>query len=528
MKKKSGVKIKTNRFKTLKQKIIENSSDIVIPDKLNKQKIDISTNIDVNKFISDNPIINKNFPLKHDNLDLDPIKTRKYVITPTEKQHNIFQKWFDAYIDMYNHIVHHIRSSFITELRINPTFKLVDFNINLNITHLKKLFSPFKKILDAKYNITNHILDYAISDAVAMYKSKISNLKNGHIKKSRLRYLKKTNNTKIFKVEKDLCTNNSFCTSIIGKTLDICPKIDLINETDTVLIVQYNKGINKYFLLVRKRINGGITELTNYFDDVIENCDQVKSTSMNYLNVVSDMKKSSKRINFDANQIKPLNQQNDKIKRKMKNNKIYDNKMNIKHKISTNVYDLSIDPGIRKMITGLSNDHIIEIGGDLFKTIKRYLQKIDKINGNETVKKGHLMSDTQKKNLIGKIEEKIKNKVDDYHWKIIDYLTSNYRYISIGNFSTKRMGEGDIGSMIKRVGQRFRLYVFRQRLKYKCYLKGIKYHKVDEYCTSKTCSKCGYFKKDLGSNKIYRCQRCKLKIGRDINASKNMYLKSIK
>ena len=37
-----------------------------------------------------------------------------------------------------------------------------------------------------------HILDYAIIDATAMIKSKISNIKNGYQFKSKLKYLKKS------------------------------------------------------------------------------------------------------------------------------------------------------------------------------------------------------------------------------------------------------------------------------------------------------------------------------------------------
>jgi transposase len=89
------------------------------------------------------------------------------------------------------------------------------------------------------------------------------------------------------------------------------------------------------------------------------------------------------------------------------------------------------------------------------------------------------------------------------------------------------MGEGDQHKMIKRIGQSMRFYTFKQRLQYKCYLNGIGYKEVDEYCTSKCCSSCGNFKKDLGSAKTYNCTKCGLVTDRDINAAKNIYVKSI-
>jgi len=45
---------------------------------------------------------------------------------------------------------------------------------------------------------------------------------------------------------------------------------------------------------------------------------------------------------------------------------------------------------------------------------------------------------------------------------------------------------------------------------------------VSEYQTSMKCHNCGKLKRDLGSNKIYECQRCNVKLDRDINASINM------
>ena len=44
-----------------------------------------------------------------------------------------------------------------------------------------------------------------------------------------------------------------------------------------------------------------------------------------------------------------------------------------------------------------------------------------------------------------------------------------------------------------------------------------------KYLTSKTCSECGKIKKNLGSNKVFECVLCNLKIDRDINASINIY-----
>ena len=67
-------------------------------------------------------------------------------------------------------------------------------------------------------------------------------------------------------------------------------------------------------------------------------------------------------------------------------------------------------------------------------------------------------------------------------------------------------------------------YEFRRILTYKCSMNNIKLHTVScFYPSSKTCSKCGYIKKDLKlKDRIYVCPECGLTIDRDLNAAINL------
>ena len=73
---------------------------------------------------------------------------------------------------------------------------------------------------------------------------------------------------------------------------------------------------------------------------------------------------------------------------------------------------------------------------------------------------------------------------------------------------------------------RTRYYKFRQRLNYKCTLNKVNYVLVNECYTSKICSKCGCYNDKLKGEKIYNCTSCNLIIDRDINACRNIYMKS--
>lgn len=523
---KKNIVKKKSRYKLFQENISKNSKFINTPalgiNNMNgnvseRISIDMNTNLNANMTKFKTKIIKKTFPLKHDILKNDAIKTIKYKLLPTKEQEIVFQKWFSAYIEMYNLIIKKIKNKFKAILLLDRNSKLIDLNIDLNITKLKKEFSENKVILNKKYNINMHILDYAIVDAVAMYKSKISNLKNGHIKKSHLRYLKHTKGTKIFKIEKFLCNDNAFCVSQLGSFIKTCPPINFKTETELVGIVQYNKQKNEYSFLVRKRIFSENQEYDIHYTKQKQLYDNILTTSNEYLNFMKTIDKTA-----DNSCVKNLNREINLNKRKLNNKRIYDNEESYQMKQPKHTDILSIDPGIRTFITGISNDHIKEIGTNMSGIIKTKLIRLDSIANNKNLNK-------QKQNkLLLRTRFKLKNTIDDYHWKIINHLMDNYRHILIGNFSTKEMGEGIQLKMTKRIGNSMRFYVFKNRLQYKCYLNGIKYTEIDEYCTSKCCSACGNYKSNLGQNKIYNCTKCGLVIDRDVNAAVNILIKGIK
>ena len=183
---------------------------------------------------------------------------------------------------------------------------------------------------------------------------------------------------------------------------------------------------------------------------------------------------------------------------------------------------ISIDPGIRTFFTGITESKVIKIK-DKKSIIKGYLKRKDKIMKNE------LISDKIKKKNEKMINKKISNIVSDLHWKTIKYLTDNNEVILMGNMSTKNISkkEGNLNSMTKRIGLMMRLYEFKQRLRFKCGINGTKFGEIDEWYTSKMCSKCGNIKDDLKGDKVYDCLKCKTKMDRDINGSRNIYMVAI-
>ena len=508
---------KISRYKHLQETIKNNSQHIDIKniDYKSEKILYLGTNLKSRVIQSKTRMFSDNLSLNNDMLNNEPVKTIKYKLFPTEQQKIILHKWFAAYIEMYNSIIQKIRTAFVLLVKQNPKAKLTDLKIDLNISKLKKEFAANKSSLNKKYDVNMHILDYAINDAISAFKSKRTNLRKHNIQKSRLRYLKQNKNTKIFKVEKYLCNKDSFCSSVLGSKLKTIPSINFEQETEIVGIVQYNKKKDEYYYLVRKRIYDETVIDKQIYDIQMKSYNNILATSNTYLSLMKNTKNAS---------IDPIKQSSKKfntIKRKLNDNRNSNNEKTYVMKKSANKNIVSIDPGIRTFLTCLSNDHIKEIGLNMSDKIKSRIIRMDKISEISKLNKN------RKDKILSRLRLNVKNLVDDYHWKIVNHLTNNYKHVIIGNFSTKDMCEGLQLRMTKRTGSQMRFYVFKQRLQYKCYLSGVKYTEIDEYCTSKCCSVCGYFKKNLGPSKIYACDKCDQIIDRDLNASKNILLKSI-
>jgi putative transposase len=182
---------------------------------------------------------------------------------------------------------------------------------------------------------------------------------------------------------------------------------------------------------------------------------------------------------------------------------------------------ISLDPGISPFLVGVTEKNSCFIGENCYEKIKNKIKTLDKINNSKNI------DNKRKYKIVKRIREKIQNLVDDLHWKSIKYLTTNYKNILIGDFSVKEYVEQDSKSKIsKRISHSLRLYAFKMRLEFKCKERNCNMSIINEYMTSKTCSCCGNYKKDLGMCKEYNCEKCKKKIHRDINGARCIFFRN--
>ena len=416
---------------------------------INSVNTNITNNIDL---IKNNDCLN----LQSDNL-IDGrtkkdvlVRTQRILLLPSVKQKKYLHEWMDSWIEMYNKVISTIKNERKKQsIKLNKTLKYNEMNLNnLKLNKLKANLSPFKNYLKKKSKIDIHTLDYCINDVLIALKSSITNLNRYNSKKSKLRYIKKTKKSKIFKVEnnKKSITKNSFFTSKLGNFLKAKPQINFKNKNSSIMIIQYKNG--KFYMLVKKKLT---------------------------------IKKH------------PIEKQ--KI--------------------------ISLDPGHKTFLTGLSNKHLIEIGINVDKKIKKILVKMDKIKSQKRKRIKY------KRKYLLKYEKKLANYINNLHWQVINYLTLNYNHILLGNYSTKNMVESNKSNkMNKRIGSSIKFYQFRQKLIYKCILNNCKFGLIDEYNTTKACSNCSTLN-NIGDSREYNCKQCLQLYPRDINSSKNILLRAI-
>lgn len=180
-----------------------------------------------------------------------------------------------------------------------------------------------------------------------------------------------------------------------------------------------------------------------------------------------------------------------------------------------------VDPGIRTLATvystNKSSTQITEYihRKDLLKILNK---KIDMLKERKTF---------IRKKQYNKIEKTKKDIVDSVHWDLVNDILKNNDVIYFGDIKSHGIVKDGNNKTLNRDFNDLKLYVLKQRLKYKAtiYCKNVVF--VNEAYTTKTCSCCGVVNNNVGSKEVFTCESCDLTTGRDTNASKNIMMKGL-
>ncbi|MGL5934382.1 MAG: zinc ribbon domain-containing protein [Cetobacterium sp.] len=184
----------------------------------------------------------------------------------------------------------------------------------------------------------------------------------------------------------------------------------------------------------------------------------------------------------------------------------------------------AIDPGIRKFQVIYSEDSIISIAPDKDK-INRIYQTLDKFQELRDKKKIKRKKYDKKR---CRLQSRLSCLVDDMHYKTISFLTKNFNSILLPSFEIQDMvRDKKLNRKTSRNMMNYCFYKFKQRLEHKCQL--LKYCNVtivNEAYTSQTCGFCGVLNKT--KNEVIICNNCNKSYDRDVNGSRNIYIKYVK
>lgn len=182
-----------------------------------------------------------------------------------------------------------------------------------------------------------------------------------------------------------------------------------------------------------------------------------------------------------------------------------------------------IDPGVKNFVTGYDPEGKIVVWG------QKNIGKIARLLHYKRIVQSKEASVNAKKRKRLKlaelrINERIRNLVDDLHKKCAKWLCENYTHIYIPKLNFHKC-KGLRASCKSKLAS-LRHCAFVDRLINKCReFANRKVFVVGESYTSKTCGRCGWQNDTLKNKDVFTCDHCKLVIERDINASRNIMLR---
>lgn len=207
--------------------------------------------------------------------------------------------------------------------------------------------------------------------------------------------------------------------------------------------------------------------------------------------------------------------------------------MNKKMDIQTPVCkSVALDPGVRTFHTFFSPDGITGKLGDNFAH-NRLLNIAKKLDNLDTIKSKTKNTKTKKhiRQRQALLRTKIKNVVNDLHWKTINFLVKNFQTILLPTFEVSNMIQ--LTKKIRKINNTtvrnmlsLSHYSFKLKLKYKCESLGRNLLIVNESYTSQLCGNCGKRNRNLGAKKEFHCNECNIKMDRDTNGARNIMLKT--
>ena len=190
---------------------------------------------------------------------------------------------------------------------------------------------------------------------------------------------------------------------------------------------------------------------------------------------------------------------------------------------------VAVDPGIRNFGTYFSTDGRFGwVGQRAFERILKLNIRIDKMRSIIDTTEDKLYK-FRLRRAIDRMYHKIRDLVDELHWKFMNFLTKEFSVVIFPPFNVSDMVKTQnrkIRKVVVRSMMALRFYEFKERLKNKCKERHVLFIEQNEAWTSKTNSFSGEVMANLGSRVSFNYQG--LRINRDVNGSRNILLRAMR
>lgn len=199
----------------------------------------------------------------------------------------------------------------------------------------------------------------------------------------------------------------------------------------------------------------------------------------------------------------------------------------------------AIDQGVITPFVVYTPNYTSEIGNNCYKTLLKKCREVDIIKSRMSKKEYYVKKDgdkvyysvnsKRKKQLREALHRKltkIKNMKNELHNKTINHLTTNFGGVILPPFEIQKMAS-NLHSKVAQSMYNLSFYKFKTKLKAKANEMNVKIYEFTEPYTSQTCGNCGLLNKGLGNSRLFSCQSCNLKIDRDINGARNIFLRNL-
>jgi putative transposase len=189
---------------------------------------------------------------------------------------------------------------------------------------------------------------------------------------------------------------------------------------------------------------------------------------------------------------------------------------------------VALDPGVRTFMTFFSEDSYGWLGSDSNLHIQKLCFRLDRLVSR--ISHASRQQKRRFKKAASRLRCKIKNLVKELHHKIAKFLVDNFDVILLPTFETSQMVSKSRRKLRnKTVRQMLTLshYEFKSFLKWKGWENSKLVIDCNEAYTSKTVSWTGEIVQNLGGAKIIKSQATGLKMDRDLNGARGIFLRAL-